>query len=754
MKPEPNHEKSSHFKMEDCSVCPSDSGTSDPANPPALKKALFQKKTVYRLAALAAVAAVVLAGSDFFGVQKNPASSQESGAIASLNLTSDILAAGQETTNLHIVEMPSQTLTIPEPGTLAAELSAYQMKDLEQFLQGGASVYFSGEAAETKKGQLLEELAAILPRMEADPVYSMYNPNTSEHLFTTNPEEQKNLSRLGWRDEGICFGSSKTDGIPVYRLYLKKTDEHLYTSSKAEAAALVKNGWIDEGAKFFASSLHAKPVIRLLNPNQPGGLHHFTSDPVEVEALEKAGWIKEGTAFQVIEPLSFENQTINGQRGLVAMDSAGNSLTGLVKLRTGAYYFDPDQSGFMAAGWLASPSPSAETMDMRYFKETGKMATGAIEFADGHRYFDKTSGIQLKDQFIRQGNPKKTYYYDENGLRAAGELTIRGRTMDFDVDTGVLKQDLHALLDQCVNLIKKRSGSNEDFSLALRLPESDEYVSWNNHSQQSASVMKLFVMAAIFDDYDTYCKRYGQNVIDSNLNAMITVSDNDAWAFLTAALANGDFGQGTEALKAWCQKHGYGQTWMENRSYGNFTSVRDASKILQDIYLGKLSHSVQMKELIKRQAIPGRLLAGIPENVTTGNKGGWLDDTQNDSVIVWLDQGTYILTLMSTDLASIGNAQQIMKDVSTLVYEWMQTNLKGTVRNESAGIRPDEDGPNEIEAPAGTILIELAADDTACGLKAQNASGLQNRNQSVWIVEEAVDEALAGGKELLTDPGQ
>lgn len=70
MKPEPNHEKSSHFKMEDCSVCPSDSGTSDPANPPALKKALFQKKTVYRLAALAAVAAVVLAGSDFFWCAK------------------------------------------------------------------------------------------------------------------------------------------------------------------------------------------------------------------------------------------------------------------------------------------------------------------------------------------------------------------------------------------------------------------------------------------------------------------------------------------------------------------------------------------------------------------------------------------------------------------------------------------------------------------------------------------------------------
>ena len=687
------------------SECPSKESPTSPGQTRKPKK----KHTVLKTMTALAVLAVSLAASRTWplpGTQPDGDTSLLGTPVArasELNQLSD-----QNGQNLQPVAAQIIVQPVPAPGNLESHLSAFQMKELRSFLQTGNLQYFTGDVSASQKTALLAELEEVLPQMETAPVYSMYNPNTSEHLFTINEEERTKLSQIGWKDEGICFGSSKKEyGIPVYRLYLKKRGAHLYISSKAEADSLVKAGWVNEGAKFYATKLAGHPVIRLLNRNIPGGVHHFTSDPEEAAALVKAGWIEEGTAFKVLDPLSFESVSVNGQDGTAAYDSGGQALTGLIKLRTGAYYFDPDQNGLMVSGWLASPSGKNGELEERYFALDGKMARGEAELEDGWHFFDKTSGIHQKNQLIRHGSVKRTYYYDENGRKAIGRYLVDGRWMTFDPDSGALKEDLWLLLERCRALIEKNACPDEDYSLAIRIPETGEYVSWNNHSQQSASVMKLFVMAAVFDDYEAYCKQFGQSAIDSSLHAMITVSDNEAWSFLTSALAAGDFVRGVEALKAWNKEHGYTQTWMENRSYGNFTSVRDAGKILEDIYQGRLKYSDRMKELIKNQAIPGRLLAGIPDSVTTGNKGGWLDDTQNDSVMVWTDQGTYILTLMSTNLASTGNAMNIMRDVSAAVFSWMQENLATeTVRKESAGTRPEENGLVEIETAQGAILIE------------------------------------------------
>ncbi|KAI0337699.1 hypothetical protein BDW22DRAFT_1304986, partial [Trametopsis cervina] len=38
------------------------------------------------------------------------------------------------------------------------------------------------------------------------PLYRIFNPRTSAHLFTTNVDEKNSLLRVGWNDEGIaCF---------------------------------------------------------------------------------------------------------------------------------------------------------------------------------------------------------------------------------------------------------------------------------------------------------------------------------------------------------------------------------------------------------------------------------------------------------------------------------------------------------------------------------------------------------------------
>ena len=500
----------------------------------------------------------------------------------------------------------------------------------------------------------------------------VYNPNSGEHLYTTNDEERVKLTGLGWRDEGICFGTPVREGVPVYRLYLKASGEHLYSTNTGEIKILENNGWKNEGPKFMASSLNAIPVTRMLNPNTK--LHHFTSDEGEIDALVKIGWIKENKAFSVVNSVSIEPETINGTTGYAAYNSTDQKLTGLQKLRTGTYYFDPDQDGLMVTGFKTVPDAAGQ-LQAFWFRENGKMAYGEVEFEDGWRYFDKKTGAMVCNDFVKLTNPKRTCYFDENGLRVSGKKTINGKSYLFDEKTGAMKMDLDQILDQAVAYIKKNKKEGEDYSLAIRVPALGQKVSWNDHSQQSASVMKLFVMGAIFEKYEDYCSRYGKSYIDSSLNSMITWSDNEAWKNLVANLGNGSYAQGCENLNQWNKAHGYGETSMKPAAYQNFTSVLDASKILEDIDQNKLKHSAEMKKLIQGQSVKGRLLNGIPQGVTTGNKPGWLDNTQNDSLIVWDKKGTYVLTFLSCNLKDYNNAERIMGEVSRMVYEWMQDNM-------------------------------------------------------------------------------
>ena len=146
---------------------------------------------------------------------------------------------------------------------------------------------------------------------EVDLVYRLYNPITSEHLFTTSESEYESLTAHNWKQEGRAWSSPTSSAKGVYRLYnpalgaLGKMSHH-YTTSKEEADKLVAgNGWqYDNGGKPLFYSAEdaggalggASPVYRLYN----GGLsaHHYTLDSSENDSLTSYhGWKGEGVGF-------------------------------------------------------------------------------------------------------------------------------------------------------------------------------------------------------------------------------------------------------------------------------------------------------------------------------------------------------------------------------------------------------------------------------------------------------------------------
>ena len=322
---------------------------------------------------------------------------------------------------------------------------------------------------------------------------------------------------------------------------------------------------------------------------------------------------------------------------------------------------------------LVTSTDENGTQVIRCQDANGEMVTGFVDLDDGTRYFETNSGSMVHDTFIASGD--STYYFNAEGLLVKGEQEIEGRVYVFDEETGAMKTDLSELLKQCADYIRANQEEGSQISVGIRLPNRKQSAVWNNKPQQSASVMKVFVMGAVYENYEEICSIYGMDQVNSLLDAMITVSDNDAWSGLLTMLGHGDDYAGIEVLNDWCQRQGYHQTSMSGAAYENYTSAQDAGKILEDIENGELEGSSEMNEWLCLQALDGRLLQGVPEGVKIANKPGMLYDTENDTMIVYTDQGPYILTMLCTDLYDTEHAQEMMKEVSSMVYEWMQENL-------------------------------------------------------------------------------
>ena len=139
------------------------------------------------------------------------------------------------------------------------------------------------------------------------PVYRLYNPTTSEHLWTTDANEYASLRSLGWDQEGEAW-YSPTTGTGVYRLYNPVLGTHHYTSNVTEITKLVgSEGWVFDKVKggkatpmFYSADNSVEgsiPVYRLYNDLL--SQHHLTASSHENATLGDLGWSQEGVGFYV-----------------------------------------------------------------------------------------------------------------------------------------------------------------------------------------------------------------------------------------------------------------------------------------------------------------------------------------------------------------------------------------------------------------------------------------------------------------------
>ena len=186
----------------------------------------------------------------------------------------------------------------------------------------------------------------------------------------------------------------------------------------------------------------------------------------------------------------------------------------------------------------------------------------------------------------------------------------------------------------------------------------------DDQQMQAASLIKLFIMGAVYENFDS-------------------LSDNDAANTLVNMLGYGDDSAGMNAVNNFCQSHGYtstsmGRLLLQDNTYGdNYTSVSDCGHFLKEIYQSNagttdttLSHTDAMYSLLKMQERRNKIPANLPEGVKVANKTGELDDVENDAGIIYSTAKGIDLAVcfMSQDLTDSGAAQASIAQDSRLIY--------------------------------------------------------------------------------------
>lgn len=208
----------------------------------------------------------------------------------------------------------------------------------------------------------------------------------------------------------------------------------------------------------------------------------------------------------------------------------------------------------------------------------------------------------------------------------------------------------------------------------------------NDQQMQAASLIKLYIMGAVYEDYDSLSSKYSKDQLDNALNSMITVSDNDAANTLVNYLGGGDDAAGMARVNKFCQDHGYTSTSMgrlllaDNSKGDNYTSAKDCGKFLKTIYQidkgtatdnnDTLAGAEYMYRLLKMQTRKNKIPAQMPSEVKVANKTGELDHVENDAGIIYdTAKGIdLVVCFMSQDLNDTSDAQNTIAQDSRAIY--------------------------------------------------------------------------------------
>ncbi|MCC8067818.1 MAG: class A beta-lactamase-related serine hydrolase [Clostridiales bacterium] len=288
---------------------------------------------------------------------------------------------------------------------------------------------------------------------------------------------------------------------------------------------------------------------------------------------------------------------------------------------------------------------------------------------------------------------------EEAALSETDDLSVVAGTEEEETETeseAGAEVDFEELSAQIEEELMDVSGS---WSVYVKDLDTNESLSINNQSMYAASLIKLYVMMSCYEYMDDLISNYGiinqtdaesaSATIDDRLYTMIAFSRNESYnELIRLHSSSNSFTEGCRLVNAFIAENGFSDTGVyttlhpSDSSYEttgegmNHTTVEDCGALLEEIYLGTCvseEASKAMLELLLQQDVTTKIPAGVPEGISVANKTGDTDEESHDTAIVFGEKTDYILCVMSTgvDEMGVGNAGTLIKEISTLVYDYL-----------------------------------------------------------------------------------
>lgn len=342
---------------------------------------------------------------------------------------------------------------------------------------------------------------------------------------------------------------------------------------------------------------------------------------------------------------------------------------GFTSYENETYYYEEDHTPI--TGWLMIDDTSY------LFHEDGTMVTGWY-VTEGHQYYFNEDGVLLTNQWV------DNKYLGEDGYALKNTFTPDGGYVDLNGnrDTTVsLEHSIEGLSDLKVSLENMIEGYSGTWSVYVKNLNTNEYMVINNVQHFSASLIKLYCAATVYELIDEGTLEETEN-IDSLLSQMISISDNDAFNLLVMDCAkNHSHITGRGVIQDYIDENGYVDTTITSilvptrykapSSPGrNYTTVVDCGLLLEKIYKKQCvspEASDAFLNLLLNQSHVSKIPAGLPKGTKCANKTGDTDEVQHDAAIVYAPNGTYIICVMSSNC---GAAVHNIQSISQTVYDY------------------------------------------------------------------------------------
>jgi beta-lactamase class A len=330
------------------------------------------------------------------------------------------------------------------------------------------------------------------------------------------------------------------------------------------------------------------------------------------------------------------------------------------------------------------------------------LVLGNLAF-EGFYFFDENGRLVMEPgvhsvSMVCNGKSFDGYYYfgGENGA-LVGERMV---TPDgFSVDEEGRLENLDDLgMDNLEGALKSLlEGFEGQWGVYVKDLNEDEELLINNQQLYSASLIKAFVLAASYQNYETVMENEAirlnlavedpvteQKLGDLFWN-MITISDNESFNELVRLQTDAlDFKKGAEAINEYLAEQGYQDTTVQHTllpstsaSEGlggrNMTSVKDCGRLLEQIYRGECvseEASAAMLNLLLNQKVTWKIPEGLDSSIVVANKTGETDTSQHDMAIVYGEKTDYILCVMSEGCEENAAIDHV-RSVSRMVYNYL-----------------------------------------------------------------------------------